>query len=109
MAEKIHINLVFIGHVDAGKSTSVGRLLFDTGAIDEQAMRKLKEKAQELGKSGFEFAFVMDNLKEEREQILKLGILPKEGKDAFRRILGSSFPHVVVSTQDFLHRMELWQ
>jgi elongation factor 1-alpha len=65
---KEHINLVFIGHVDHGKSTSVGRLLYDTGNVDEQAMRKLKDKAQELGKSGFEFAFVMDNLKEERER-----------------------------------------
>ncbi len=68
MATKSHINLVFIGHVDHGKSTTVGRLLFDTGAVDEQTMRKLKEKAQELGKAGFEFAFVMDNLAEERER-----------------------------------------
>ena len=66
--DKVHINLVFIGHVDHGKSTSVGRLLYDTSNIDEQAMRKLKEKAAELGKTGFEFAFVMDNLKEEQER-----------------------------------------
>ncbi len=66
--QKPHINVVFVGHVDHGKSTTVGRLMFDAGAIDETAMRKLKEKAQELGKSGFEFAFVMDNLKEERER-----------------------------------------
>lgn len=66
--DKEHINLVFIGHVDHGKSTSVGRLLFDSGNIDEQVMRKLKEKAADLGKSGFEFAFVMDNLKEEQER-----------------------------------------
>ena len=65
---KPHLNLVFIGHVDHGKSTSVGRMLYDSGVIDEQAMRKLKEKAEELGKGGFEFAFVMDNLKEERER-----------------------------------------
>ncbi len=65
---KEHINLVFIGHVDHGKSTTVGRLLYDTGNIDEQAMRKLKEKAEQLGKGGFEFAFVMDNLKEEQER-----------------------------------------
>src|SRR3989339_1440525 len=65
---KEHINLVFIGHVDHGKSTSVGRLLYDSGNIDEQAMRKLKEKAEQLGKKGFEFAFVMDNLKEEQER-----------------------------------------
>ncbi len=65
---KEHINLVFIGHVDHGKSTTVGRLLFDAGAVDEQTMRKLKERAHELGKAGFEFAFVMDNLKEEQER-----------------------------------------
>jgi elongation factor 1-alpha len=64
--EKPHINVIFVGHVDHGKSTTVGRLMYDTGHIDEQAMRKLKEKAQELGKAGFEFAFVMDNLKEEQ-------------------------------------------
>ena len=65
---KEHINLIFIGHVDHGKSTTVGRLLFDSGNIEEQAMRKLKEEAEKLGKKGFEFAFVMDNLKEERER-----------------------------------------
>ena len=65
---KEHINLVFIGHVDHGKSTTVGRLLYDSGNVDEQAMRKLKEKAEQLGKKGFEFAFVMDTLKEEQER-----------------------------------------
>lgn len=66
--EKPHMNLVFIGHVDHGKSTLVGRLLFDSGNVSEAELRKLKELAQSLGKSGFEFAFVMDNLKEERER-----------------------------------------
>ena len=65
---KEHINLVFIGHVDHGKSTTVGRLLFDAGNVDEQTMRKLKEKAEQLGKKGFEFAFIMDTLKEEQER-----------------------------------------
>ena len=72
------MNLVFIGHVDAGKSTSVGRLLYDSGNIDEQAMRKLKEKAEELGKGGFEFAFVMDNLKEERERGVTIDLAHKK-------------------------------
>ncbi len=76
--EKIHMNLVFIGHVDHGKSTTVGRLLFDSGAIDEQQMRNLKEKAQELGKVGFEFAFVMDNLKEERERGVTIDLAHKK-------------------------------
>ena len=66
--EKPHLNVVFVGHVDHGKSTTVGRLFYDSGIIDEQTMRKLKEKAQEVGKAGFEFAFVMDNLKEERQR-----------------------------------------
>jgi len=76
--KKTHINLVFIGHVDHGKSTTVGRLLFDSGSIDEQALRKLKDKAKELGKSGFEFAFVMDNLKEERERGLTIDLAHKK-------------------------------
>ena len=75
--EKEHINLVFIGHVDHGKSTTVGRLLFDSGNIDEQAMRKLKEKAEQLGKKGFEFAFVMDNLKEEQERGVTIDLAHK--------------------------------
>lgn len=77
-AGKPHLNLVFIGHVDHGKSTTVGRILFDSGAVDEQAMKKLKDKAQELGKSGFEFAFVMDNLKEERERGVTIDLAHKE-------------------------------
>ena len=40
--EKPHINVVFVGHVDHGKSTSVGRLMFDSVNIDEQTIRKLK-------------------------------------------------------------------
>jgi elongation factor 1-alpha len=76
--DKTHLNLVFIGHVDHGKSTTVGRLLFDSGNIDEQAMRKLKEKAEELGKGGFEFAFVMDNLKEERERGVTIDLAHKK-------------------------------
>jgi elongation factor 1-alpha len=75
--DKPHINLVFIGHVDHGKSTTVGRLLYDTKNVDEQTMKKLKEKAKELGKAGFEFAFVMDNLKEERERGLTIDLAHK--------------------------------
>ena len=78
MATKEHINLVFIGHVDHGKSTTVGRLLYDSGAIDEQTIKKLKEKAQELGKVGFEFAFVMDKVKEERERGVTIDLAYKK-------------------------------
>jgi len=78
MAEKPHMNLVFIGHVDHGKSTTVGRILFDTKSIDEQTMKKLKQKAQELGKAGFEFAFVLDTVKEERERGVTIDLTYKK-------------------------------
>ncbi len=69
MAEKKpHINLVSIGHVDHGKSTMIGRLLWDTDNLPESEKRKLKDAAKEAGKETFEFAFAMDNLKEERER-----------------------------------------
>ena len=66
--EKPSMNVVFVGHVDAGKSTTVGRMMFDGGAVPEQEMKKLKEEAEKNGKAGFEFAYVMDNIKEERER-----------------------------------------
>ena len=75
---KVHINIVFVGHVDHGKSTTIGRLLYDTKNVDEQTMRKLKEKAQQLGKAGFEFAFVMDNLKEEQERGVTIDLAHKK-------------------------------
>ena len=76
--ERPHINLVFIGHVDHGKSTTVGRLLYNAGNIDEQTMKKLKEKAESLGKGGFEFAFIMDNLKEEQERGVTIDLAHKK-------------------------------
>jgi len=74
-AAKPHLNLMTIGHVDHGKSTLVGRLLYDTGNVSEEAMRKLKEEAKEKKKETFEFAFVMDKLKEERERGVTIDIM----------------------------------
>ena len=78
MAKKEHLNVVFIGHVDSGKSTSVGRILYDTGALPENVLRKLKEEADRLGKATFEYAFVMDTLKEERERGVTIEVSHKE-------------------------------
>src|SRR3990167_5022406 len=77
MAAKPHMNLVVIGHVDHGKSTLVGRLVYDTGGIREEEMRKLKELAKELKKETFEFAFIMDQLKEERERGVTIDLMYK--------------------------------
>ncbi|MFH1228940.1 MAG: translation elongation factor EF-1 subunit alpha [Candidatus Aenigmatarchaeota archaeon] len=74
-ANKPHMNIVTIGHVDHGKSTLVGRMLYDTGSVKEEDMRKLKDLAKELKKETFEFAFVMDKLKEERERGVTIDVM----------------------------------
>jgi len=99
--QKPHINVVFVGHVDHGKSTTVGRLMYDSGNIDEQAMRKLKEKAKELGKVGFEFAFVMDNLKEERERGVTIDL-------SYRKFITDKFEITIIDApghKDFIKNM----
>jgi elongation factor 1-alpha len=74
MADKPHMNLVFIGHVDHGKSTTVGRLMYELGEVTEQQMKNLKEEAGKSGKATFEYAWVMDSLKEERERGVTIDI-----------------------------------
>ncbi|MCD6572852.1 MAG: translation elongation factor EF-1 subunit alpha [Thermoplasmata archaeon] len=73
-AEKPHLNLVTIGHIDHGKSTLVGRLLLDTGQIDEHLIRKYEEEAKAKGKESFALAWVMDKLKEERERGITIDV-----------------------------------
>ena len=66
--EKPVINVAFVGHVDHGKSTTIGRLMYDAGKLSQQELDKLKAIAQEKGKIGFEFAYYMDKFKEERDR-----------------------------------------
>ena len=68
MAEKEHLSIVICGHVDSGKSTTTGRLLFELGELPERELEKLKQEAERLGKGSFAFAFFMDRQKEERER-----------------------------------------
>ena len=75
MPEKPHLNIMTAGHVDSGKSTLIGRLLYDTGAIKEEEMRKFKEAAAEVKRETFEFAFVMDIHKEERQRGLTIDLM----------------------------------
>ncbi len=77
-SEKPHMNLVFIGHVDAGKSTSVGRILLDTGHIEQHIIDKYRKEAEAKGKGSFEFAWVMDGLKEERERGVTIDVAHKK-------------------------------
>lgn len=74
MSEKPHLNLVIIGHVDHGKSTLMGHLLYLAGAIDERTLRKYEEEAKKIGKESFKYAWVLDKLKEERERGLTIDL-----------------------------------
>ncbi len=78
MADKEHMNLVIIGHVDHGKSTLTGRILLETGAIDPHIVEKYKKEAEEKGKGTFYFAWVMDGLKEERERGVTIDVAHKK-------------------------------
>ncbi|WIA30341.1 hypothetical protein OEZ86_000428 [Tetradesmus obliquus] len=79
MAEgKQHLSIVICGHVDSGKSTTTGRLLFELGGIPERELEKLKEEAAALGKQSFAFAFYMDRQKEERERGVTISCTTKE-------------------------------
>lgn len=78
MADKPHMNLIFIGHVDHGKSTTVGRLLYETGSITDRDIARYKELTQQFNRPTFEFAFVMDSLKEERERGITIDITHKD-------------------------------
>ena len=76
--KKPHLNIVFVGHVDHGKSTTVGRLLLDSGHIEQHVIDKFEQEASERGKAGFGFAYVMDGLKEERERGITIDVAHKE-------------------------------
>jgi elongation factor 1-alpha len=75
---KEHLSIVICGHVDSGKSTTTGRLLFELGGIPERELEKLKEEAARLGKSSFAFAFYMDTQKEERARGVTIACTTKE-------------------------------
>jgi len=72
--EKNHINIVVIGHVDSGKSTTTGHLIYKCGGIDERTIAKFEKEAAEKGKGSFKYAWVMDKLKAERERGITIDI-----------------------------------
>ena len=99
--EKPNMNVVFVGHVDAGKSTIVGQLLFQSGLVPEQQMKKLREEAEKHGKVGFEFAYVMDKIKEERERGVTIDL-------AYRKLLTNKYQITIIDApghRDFVKNM----
>ncbi|XP_052097217.1 elongation factor 1-alpha isoform X1 [Mytilus californianus] len=71
---KTHINIVVIGHVDSGKSTSTGHLIYKCGGIDKRTIEKFEKEAAEMGKGSFKYAWVLDKLKAERERGITIDI-----------------------------------
>ena len=99
--EKPNMNVVFVGHVDAGKSTIVGQLLFQSGLVSDQEMKKLKEEAEKHGKVGFEFAYVMDKIKEERERGVTIDL-------AYKKIMTQKWQITIIDApghRDFVKNM----
>ncbi|BFZ55722.1 translation elongation factor EF-1 alpha [Savitreella phatthalungensis] len=72
--EKAHVNVVVIGHVDSGKSTTTGHLIYKCGGIDKRTIEKFEKEAAELGKGSFKYAWVLDKLKAERERGITIDI-----------------------------------
>jgi len=72
--EKTHVNLVVVGHVDAGKSTTTGHLIYKCGGIDKRTIEKFEKESAEMGKSSFKYAWVLDKLKAERERGITIDI-----------------------------------
>eukprot|EP01024_Parvocaulis_polyphysoides_P012443 TRINITY_DN1449_c0_g1_i1.p1 TRINITY_DN1449_c0_g1~~TRINITY_DN1449_c0_g1_i1.p1 ORF type:complete len:496 (+),score=95.63 TRINITY_DN1449_c0_g1_i1:146-1489(+) len=72
--EKLHLNLVVIGHVDSGKSTTTGHLIYKLGGIDKRVIEKFEKEAAEMNKRSFKYAWVLDKLKAERERGITIDI-----------------------------------
>jgi len=72
--EKQHLNVVVIGHVDSGKSTTTGHMIYKCGGIDKRVIEKFEKEAQESGKGSFKYAWVMDKLQSERERGITIDI-----------------------------------
>ena len=97
--QKDHLNLVVIGHVDHGKSTMTGRLLYETGAVDERTFQQHKEEAEKLGRPSWAWAFALDRLKEERERGLTIDI-------AFFKFLTDKYYYTIIDApghKDFIN------
>ena len=96
---KEHLNLVVIGHVDHGKSTMTGRLLYETGAVDERTFQAHKAEAEKLGRPSWAWAFALDRLKEERERGLTIDI-------AFFKFLTDKYYYTIIDApghKDFIN------
>merc|ERR1712137_1385604 len=78
--EKLHVNIVVIGHVDSGKSTTTGHLIYKCGGIDKRTIEKFEKEAHEMGKGSFKYAWVLDKLKLNEKEVLPSILLSGNSK-----------------------------
>jgi elongation factor 1-alpha len=101
-SKKAHLNLIVTGHVDNGKSTLVGHLLFDTGAIDQRTIDEFAKESEKTGKGDtFKFAWVLDKLKDERERGVTIDL-------AFQKFETKKFFYTLIDApghRDFVKNM----
>src|SRR3989337_4229457 len=71
--EEHSLSIVIVGHVDHGKSTLIGRLLYDTGSLPEEKINEIRIASQTAGRE-MEFSFLMDHLEEERQRGITIDI-----------------------------------
>jgi elongation factor 1-alpha len=99
--EKSHLNLVIIGHIDHGKSTMMGALLIETGAISDREARELEKLAKEYDRESWSYAYVFDRLKEERQRGITIDL-------AFRKFETPQYYFTIIDApghQDFVKNM----
>jgi len=95
------INVAFVGHVDHGKSTTIGHLMFKCGNLPQQKLDKLKAEAEKHGKVGFEFAYYMDRFKEERERGVTIDL-------SYEKLITQKFEVTIIDApghRDFVKNM----
>tara|TARA_B100000809_G_scaffold237483_1_gene257347 strand:+ start:445 stop:1743 length:1299 start_codon:yes stop_codon:yes gene_type:complete len=79
MAEKPHLNMIVTGHIDNGKSTTMGHFLMDLGVVDERTIAQHAKESEETGKGDtFKYAWVMDNIKDERARGITIDLAFKK-------------------------------
>ncbi|MHB8567646.1 MAG: translation elongation factor EF-1 subunit alpha [Nitrososphaerales archaeon] len=102
MAVKPHLNLIVTGHVDHGKSTSMGHFLFDMGAVDQRTIDEFAKESEATGKGDtFKYAWVMDSLKDERERGVTIDL-------AFQKFETPKFSFTLIDApghRDFIKNM----
>ncbi|MFQ5819348.1 MAG: translation elongation factor EF-1 subunit alpha [Candidatus Heimdallarchaeota archaeon] len=100
-SEKPHMNLVIIGHVDHGKSTMMGHVLYVAGALDERKLKQFEQEAEQIGKGTFKFAWALDRLKEERERGLTIDV-------SFYKFMTEKYYYTIIDApghRDFIKNM----